>query len=329
MRAAICPSYGPPDVLRLIELPTPSPEADQVLIRIEATTVSSGDHRIRSLELPRGFGPIARLMFGLRRPRQPILGSELSGVIERVGTTVAQFKPGDRVVAFPDIRMGCHAEYTTMPESGALAIAPPRLTPVEAAAIAFGGTTALSFLRRAGVKEGDRVLIYGASGCVGTAAVQLARHFGAFVTGVASTANLDLVRRIGADEVIDYRSQSISDLGGGWDIVMDTVGTQPHRQFASLLAPHGRLLLIAADLPTMLSLLIRRWGRPKIIAGPSWSSPDDLKFLAALADSGAFNPVIDSIHPLGSIAEAHRRVASGRKRGSVVVTMNDARRPSV
>jgi len=325
MRAVVCPRYGSPDVLRVVELETPTPAVDEVLIRIVAATVSSGDHRIRSLELPRGFGPIGRLIFGVRRPRQPILGTELSGIVERVGRDVTRFVPGDRVFAFPDTRMGCHAEYATMRESGALALAPKRLPIEHAAALSFGGTTALSFLRKAAVKEGDKILVYGASGCVGSAAVQLARHFKATVTGVTSMANMDLVRSLGAHEVIDYGAQDIANLRADWDVVIDTIGARPYQHFKALLAPHGHLLLVAADLPTMLAtaLTFRSGGR-KVIVGPAFSTPDDVRFLAARAEAGDFRPVIDSVYTLETIAEAHRRVASGRKRGNVLVVMGGA-----
>lgn len=196
MNAIVYERYGPPDVLQLKEVEKPTPKNNELLIQIRATTVTSGDWRVRSLNVPAGFGIIMRVVFGVSRPKQPILGSELAGVIESVGKDVSKFKVGDPVVAFSDAAMGCHAEYKCMPEDGALAQKPSNLTFEEAAALSFGGTTALDFFRRGKLQSGERVLINGASGAVGTAAVQLAKHFGADVTGVCSAANVDLVRSL-------------------------------------------------------------------------------------------------------------------------------------
>ncbi len=227
MKAAVYERYGPPDVVELKEVEKPTPKDNEVLIKIHATTVTSGDWRARSLVMPAGFGLMGRLVFGVTKPRQPILGTELAGEIEAVGKDVSRFKVGDQVFAFSGAGMGCHAEYKCMPEDGAVALKPPNLTYDEAAAISFGGTTALDFFRRGRLQGGERVLVNGASGGVGTAAVQLARHFGADVTGVCSTANLELVRSLGATQVIDYTREDFTRNGETYDVIVDTVGTAP------------------------------------------------------------------------------------------------------
>ena len=227
MKAIVYERYGPPEVLQLKEVDKPTPQDNEVLIKTYATTVTSGDWRVRSLNVPAGFGLIMRLVFGVSRPKQPILGSELAGVIESVGKDVRKFKVGDPVFAFSDAAMGCYAEYKCMAEDGAVVPKPSSLTFEEAAALSFGGTTALDFLRRGNLQSGERVLINGASGSVGTAAVQLAKHFGAIVTGVCSNANVELVRSLGASYVIDYTQEDFTQNGETYDVIVDTVGTAP------------------------------------------------------------------------------------------------------
>ncbi|WP_231605174.1 NAD(P)-dependent alcohol dehydrogenase [Synechococcus sp. CBW1006] len=309
--------------LHLQDVDKPTPKPNEILIRIHATTVSSGDWRMRSLEVPAGFGLIIRLVAGIRRPRQPILGTELAGVVEAVGGEVSLFKVDDPVVGFSDTAMGCHAEYRCLPEDGAVAAKPSTLSFEEAAALCFGGTTALDFLRRAKLQPGERVLINGASGSVGTAAVQLARHIGAEVTGVCSTANLDLVRSVGATHVIDYTQQDFTQNGNRYDVIMDTVGTAPFKRCRRSLKPGGRLLLLVADLPAMLlsgwqSLISGR----QVIAGPATVRPEDVATLADLAEAGAYRPVIDRCYPFEQMVAAHRYVDTGRKRGNVVVRLD-------
>lgn len=227
MRAMVYEKYGPPEVLHLKELEKPTPKDNEVLIRVVATTVTSGDWRVRSLNVPLGFGFISRLVFGFSRPRQTVLGTELAGEIESVGKDVKQFKVGDQVFAFNDTRMGCYVDYKCMPADGAVALKPPKLTYGEAAALSFGGTTALDFFRRAKLQSGESVLINGASGGVGTAAVQLARHFGADVTAVCSSANVEWVKSLGASHVIDYSREDFTQNGKTYDVILDTVGTAP------------------------------------------------------------------------------------------------------
>ena len=322
MRAATCRRYGPPSAVTVENVARPLPKAREVLIRVRASTVSSGDARLRGFRMPGGFGPVARLVFGISGPRLPILGTELAGEIAAVGKEVTAFQVGDPVVAFPGAAMGCHAEYKTIPATGRIIPKPEALSFDEAAAMCFGGATALHFLRdMAGIRAGDRVLIIGASGAVGSAAVQLARFFAADVTGVCSTANQDLVRSIGADRVIDYTRHDFTETGASYDIILDTVGQTPVEALKSVLAANGTLLLLVATLRQMLSASASRSSKPKIIAGPARETVEQLQFLAKLAQSGHFKPVIDSRYGLERISDAHARVDSERKTGSVVLCM--------
>ncbi|NCJ08756.1 zinc-binding dehydrogenase [Synechococcales cyanobacterium C] len=321
MKAVVYTKYGAPDVLQIKEVAKPTPKDNEVLIKIHATTVTSGDWRVRSLQMPVGFGLMARPIFGLFRPRQPILGTELAGVIEAVGKDVQKFKIGDPVFAFSGAAMGCYAEYKCMPAEGAVLPKPSNLTDEEAAALSFGGTTALDFLKRANIQKGETVLVNGASGGVGTAVVQLAKYFGADVTGVCSTANLELVRSLGADHVIDYTKADFTKNEKTYDIIIDVVGTAPFSRSKDSLNAGGRLLLILSGLP---GLLLAPWvsmtHNKTVIAGPAAERVEDLRFLATLAESGEFKPVIDRCYPLEQIVEAHRYVDTGRKRGNVIIT---------
>jgi NADPH:quinone reductase-like Zn-dependent oxidoreductase len=325
MKAIVYERYGPPEVLQLKEVEKPTPKNHEVLIKTHATTVTSGDWRVRSLNVPAGFGLIMRLVFGVSRPKQPILGSELAGVIESVGKDVRKFKVGDPVFAFSDTAMGCHAEYKCMAEDGAVVPKPPSLTFEEAAALSFGGTTALDFLRRGKLQSGESVLVNGASGAVGTAVVQLAKHFGAIVTGVCSTANVELVRSLGATHVIDYTQQDFTRNGETYDVIVDTVGTAPFSRSKASLKEGGRLLLLVAGLPAMLiAPLVSMTSSKKVIAGPATVRVEDMRFLARLAEAGVFKPVIDRRYPFEQIVEAHRYVDTGRKKGNVVITLEHA-----
>ncbi|PZO10861.1 MAG: NAD(P)-dependent alcohol dehydrogenase [Lysobacteraceae bacterium] len=322
MKAFVYETYGAPDVLRLMCLAKPIPQKDEVLIRLHATTVTSGDSRVRSLRMPVGLGLIARIALGFFRPRRPILGTELAGEIEAVGSEVVNFKAGDQVFAFGGTSMGCHAEYKCMRETGMLALKPRNLTPDEAAALSFGGTTALDFFRRGNLKRGEKVLINGASGSVGTAAVQLARYFGADVTGVCSSANLEMVRSLGADHVIDYTEEDFTKNGEVYDVIMDTAGTAPYFRSKGSLRPGGRLLLVLAGLPDMLAIpWVSMTTTRAIVAGVAAECQEDLLFLAELAEAGHFRPVIDRRFAFEQIVEAHQYVDSGRKKGNVVVTL--------
>ena len=322
MRAVICERYGPPEFLTFRDVPRPSPGPRDLLIRVRATTVTSGDWRVSSLSLPPGFDPIARLFLGFRGPRQPILGTEASGVVDAIGAEVTRFRLGDEVFAFPGGRMGCHAEYILIGEDGAVAHKPSVLSHEEAAVLSFGGATALHYLREAGVGPGKRVLVNGASGGVGTAAVQLARHFGAEVTAVCSTSNVGLVRGLGAHAVIDYTQQDFATMGRQFDIILDVVGTAPYARVRSCLTPGGVLVLILAGLGAMLRAPLQSLTtRHRVIAGPAAERPEDVRTLAQLAGEGHLRPVIEARYPFSRIADAHRHVATGRKRGNVVVHM--------
>lgn len=322
MKAFVYQRYGPPEVLELKEVAKPVPKDNEVLIKVRATTVTAGDWRVRTLNVPAGFRLMSRLFFGISKPRQPILGTELAGVIESVGKDVRKFKAGDEVFASSGAGMGCHAEYKSMPEDGAVALKPDSLTFEEAAAISFGGTTALVFLRRGKIQSGESVLINGASGGVGTAAVQLAKHFGADVTGVCSTANLELVKSIGADKVIDYTKEDFTKNGKAYDIIVDTAGTAPFSRCKGSLKEGGRLLQVLGTLPDLLQVpWVSLTSSKKVIAGPVSERAEDLRFLAALAEAGEFKPVIDRRYPFEQMAEAHRYVDAGRKRGNVVITL--------
>lgn len=266
---------------------------------------------------------MGRLVFGLFGPRQPILGTELAGQIEAVGKAVTRFKLGDAVFAFTGAGFGAHAEYRTMAEDGLIALKPENLSFEEAAALSFGGTTALYLLRdQAGIKHGDKVLVVGASGGVGTAAVQIAKHFGAEVTGVTSAANVALVRSIGVDKVIDYTKEDFAKSGDSWDIILDTTGTAPFSRCDSVLKPGGRLIVVLGTLPQAMGIgrPSKQSGKTVITAVPKITTAD-IELLGHLATTGAFKPVIDRLYPLANAAEAHTYVDTGRKRGNVVLTV--------
>jgi NADPH:quinone reductase-like Zn-dependent oxidoreductase len=323
MKAIVYESYGSPDVLKFKEVAMPQPKSNQVLIKILATTVTSADWRVRSLTVPTGFKFLMRLVFGFSKPKQAVLGSELAGVIESVGTAVTKFNVGDAVFAFSDSKMGCHAEYKCMSQDDSIAFKPANLSIEEAAAMSFGGTTALDFFKKAKLRSGESVLINGASGAVGTAAVQIAKHFGAEVTAVCSTANLELVKSIGADHFIDYTNTDFTRNGKTYDVIMDTAGTAPYDRSKVSLKPKGRLLLVLAGLPDMLqSLWVPMVSKKKVIAGPVSVKAADLGFLAELAVAGKFKPVVDRTYSFDQIVDAHRYVDTGRKKGNVVIIIN-------
>lgn len=315
--------YGSPDILNHVELPTPTPKANEVLIRIYATTVSAGDWRARSLTMPAGMGLIGRLVFGFNRPRKPVLGTELSGIIESVGDDVTTFQPGDAVIGFPGAGFGAHAEFITMPADGKIARKPENLTFEEAAAIPFGATTAYDFMINKGkLRAGEKVLINGASGSVGSACVQLAKQFGAEVTGVCSASNADLVRDIGADHVIDYNAEDFAAKGPRYDMVVDTVGTAPWSRAQQALMRNGRMLLIAGCMPDMIfgGLKARLRGK-RLIGGVASESVNILRKTVDLAARGDFHPVIDRSFDFSQMIAAHSHVDTGHKKGNVVVTV--------
>ncbi len=322
MKAVVYDRYGPPDVLELREMDTPAPKDHEILIKTHATTVTVGDCRVRSLNMPAGFGLIARVVLGVSKPRQPILGAELSGTVASVGKAVTQFKIGDAVFAYTGASLGCHAEYKCMPQDGAVAHKPANLSFDEAAALSSGGTTALDFFRRAKLQRGEKVLVIGASGSVGTAAVQLARHFGAVVTGVCSSANAAWVKALGAAHVIDYTREDFTRNGETWDVIVDTAGVAPYARSKDSLTKTGRLLLVLSGLPALLHApWVSMTSSRKVIAGPAVGRVEDLRLLAQLAEAGEFKAVIDRRYSFEQIADAHRYVDAGHKKGNVVVTV--------
>lgn len=322
MRAVLCTRYGPADCLEFREVDAPVPAAHEVRVRVVATTVTSGDWRVRSGVFPRGFGGIARLAVGMRGPRQPILGTELSGVVECIGARVTRFAVGDAVIGFTGASMGAHAEYRVFHEDGLLVHKPACVRFTDAAAILFGGTTALDFFRRAKLQSGERVLVNGAAGGVGTAAIQLARHLGAHVTAVCSTANVALVESLGADRVIDYRTHDFSKGPERYDVVVDIAGNAPYARSRAVLAPSGRLCLVLSTLGDIVAApWVGLFSRHRVIGGPVSVRRADLELLAGLAAQGAYVPVIGQRFTFARIADAHRVVDTGHKRGAVLVTV--------
>jgi NADPH:quinone reductase-like Zn-dependent oxidoreductase len=305
LKAVVCTRYGPPDVLRVKELATPVPRKNEVRIRISATAVTSSDCYLRGLRLSPAYRIMARLAIGWNAPRQPVLGLVLSGEVDSVGPDAKLFEVGDRVFGFNRHRFGTYAQYVCWPEDGLLAPRPANFTDEESAAIPYGGLLALHFLRKADVRAGQSVLVFGASGAVGTSAVQLARHLGAEVTGVCSTANVDLVASLGATTVIDYTSEDFTDRAERYDLIFDAVGKRksaaPLRRCRQALAPGGACVSVDD-------------GRPKL-------RREDLVLLGELATTGEIRPVIDRTYALDEIVDAHSYVDMGHKRGNVVVTV--------
>jgi NADPH:quinone reductase-like Zn-dependent oxidoreductase len=313
MRAALVDRYGPPEVVRVAELRRPQPRAGEVLVRVNAVAVTSADARIRGARFPAGFGIPARVVFGLARPRRPILGTSFSGIIDAVGSRVGDLAPGDEVCGMTGMRMGAHAEYVAV-SAKRVARKPPGVTHEDAAGLLFGGATALFFLRdKVSVSSSTSVLVNGASGAVGSNAVQLAKHFGAQVTAVASAANAALVTTLGADRVIDYTSDNLAATTERFDVVLDTVGNLSITSGRRLLRARGVLLLVVANLGDMLR------ARGNVIAGTAPERVDDFHFLLQLLADGEITVVHDRIYALDQIVDAHRRVESGHKVGNVIV----------
>ncbi len=320
MKAIVCTEYGSPDVMQLKEIEKPTPKENEVLIKIYATTVTSADLRIRKADpFP------VRFFYGFTRPKNnTILGSELAGEIEAVGKNVKQFKAGDSVFASAGTSLGANAEYICLPEEGAVAIKPTNMTYEEAAAIPFGATSSLFFLRDKGkIQSGQEILIYGASGALGMAAVQLAKFFGAQVTGVCSTAKLELVKSLGSDNVIDYTKEDFTQNGKTYDIIFDTSGKSPFSGCLSSLKNNG-LYLRAVHInlsPILRGLWTSITSSKKVISGTAIERKEDLIFLKELIEAGKMKSVIDRHYPLEQTAEAHRYVEQGHKKGNVIITV--------
>lgn len=319
MRAAVIDRYGPPEVVQIREVPAPVPGDDDILVRITATTVNSGDARVRALRVPGGMSLLMRLGMGWNGPRQKIGGFDAAGVVEQVGRNVKKFRPGDRVVGSHGFKFGLHAEYATFTEADALVPIPEGLSDEDAVSVLFGGATALAFFKDGDLKPGESVLINGASGAVGTMAVQIAKHMGAAVTGVCSSANVELVRGLGADHVIAYDKADFTKNGETYDAIMDTHGNAPYARVRNSLKPGGRFLLVIFE--TLWEMLSAKWTKAIVGSGDEAEAVNARTYgqLMDLVASGAIRPVIDRVFPFDGIVEAHRLVDSGRKRGSVVV----------
>ncbi len=324
MKAILHTKYGPPDELQLKEVEKPVSKENEVLIKIHATTVTTSDCNVRNFTfVPKSFMFLARIMFGFNRPKINILGIDLAGEIEAVGTNVNRFKEGDQVFGSPGASFGAHAEYLCMPENGALAKKPANMTYEEAAAISLAGNTALFFIRDlGGIQAGQKILIHGASGAIGTYSVQLAKYYGADVTGVCSATNAEMVKSLGADKVIDYTKEDFTKSNERYDIVFDVVGKTTFSQCKGLLKQKGIYLENMLELKDMLNMM---WtsiiGGKKIKGGVSKESAENLNFFAELIDSGKLKPVIDRSYPLEQIAEAFQYVEQGHKKGNVVITI--------
>lgn len=310
MKAVICTKYGPPEVLQIREVEKPLPKPDEVLVKILATTVHIGDTKIRRFEPGLGpvkdffFKPIMRVIVGFTGPRKKILGMELSGEIEAIGKSVTLFKVGDPVFASTEFRFGAYAQYCCIPEKGILAIKPTNMKHEEAAPVSNGGITALIHLRKANIRKDQKVLIYGASGSVGTYAIQIAKNYGAEVTAVCSTSNLELVKSLGADKVIDYTKEDFTQSGQTYDVVYDAVGKIESSKCKKSLTKSGLYLNVLT------------------MSGNIKLKVEDLSTLKELCETGKLKTVIDRVYPMEEIIEAHRYVDKGHKKGNVIITID-------
>ncbi|RLD27363.1 MAG: NAD(P)-dependent alcohol dehydrogenase [Bacteroidetes bacterium] len=317
MKAIVCTKYGAPDFLQMKEVEKPRPKENELLIKIHATSVSSGDARMR-----RADPFIIRLIFGFKRPRKPILGVVVAGEIEAIGKSVSNYKIGDQVFGSSGMSFGAHAEYVSVPEDAVLALKPGNMTYEEAAAIPFGATASMHFLRIANIQQGQKVLIYGASGALGTMAVQLAKNYGADITAVCSTSNIELMKSLGADHVIDYTQEDFTRNGKKYDVVFDTIGKSSLRKALMSLSDNGHLLLASAGIGTMISGSIKSmFIRKKIISGVIKETVKDMNFFKQLIEKGSLKAVIDRTYPLEQIVEAHAYVDKGHKKGNVVIAI--------
>jgi NADPH:quinone reductase-like Zn-dependent oxidoreductase len=326
MKAIVWTEYGPPDVLQLQEVEKPTPKEDEVLIRIYATTVTAGDCEQRSLRMPIWYALPMRAYIGLKRPESvTILGLDLAGEIESVGKDIRRFRQGDKVFGSSGLAFSANAQYICLPEEpedGVLARLPANMTYEQAATVPVGGLEALGFLRQGNVQSGEQILINGAGGTIGPFAVQLARHFGANVTGVDSAGKLDMLRSIGADKVVDYTREDFTRSGETYDFILDVVGKTSFSGCMRSLKPNGRLLIAN---PGLSQIVRGRWtsmtGNKKVMLGAVYPKTEDLIFLKELVEAGKLRAVIDRTYPLEQTAEAHRYVETGQKVGNIVITV--------
>lgn len=322
MKSVLCRRYGGPEVLEIREVPRPVPRVGEVLVRVRAATVTSGDSRVRGARIPFGFRTLGRVALGFRGPRAGVLGMELCGDVVEVGAGVKSFRVGDAVIGFRGVKMGAHAEYVCMAEGGVLVRKPVGMTYEEGASIAFGGLTALYFVRdKAKVRAGQRVLVIGASGGVGVAAVQLARHFGAEVVGVCSAGNAALVLSLGAVRVVDYAREDALAEAGAYDVIVNAVGNPAWSRCKRALRAGGVCAYIDGG-PAQIGLALWTWivgGKRRAVAGVSSERAEDLRELVRIIEGGGLRAVVGRVFPLEEIAAAHAYVDLGHKRGSVVV----------
>jgi NADPH:quinone reductase-like Zn-dependent oxidoreductase len=337
MKAIVYTQYGSPDVLRLEEVEKPIPADNEVLIKIHATSVNYGDTLARNLgnigpggmNMPFLFWVLARTVFGASKPKNPILGNEFAGEIESVGKDVTRFKKGDQVFGSRGMSMRANAEFLCVPEDSLLTAKPANVSYEEASVIPGGALTALTLLRKVNIQKGQKVLILGASGSIGAAALQLAKHYGAEVTGVCGTPRIEMVKALGADKVIDYTKEDFTQGKETYDLIIDVLGRSSFSACRPVLNPGGRVLLVSFKEKQLLQML---WtslrGGKKVICALSNETPEDLKLIKELVEAGAIKAVIDRSYPLEQTAEAHRYVEAGGKTGSVVITVSHARNGS-
>ncbi len=323
MRAIICKAYGPPETLSLTELEDPIAGPRDVLIKVHASTVTYGDCELRTLTLPLWTRIPVRMIMGYRKPKRYIPGMEFSGVIEAVGKEVARYKPGDAVFGSTGMAMGGNAEYLCRSGKAAFGLKPANVSFEEAATIPVGGINALFFLRKANVQPGQRVLVIGGGGCIGSWAVLLARHYGAEVTAVDHTMKLDMLRAIGTHHVIDYTREDFSAHGVKYDVILDTVYASSYSKCVATLAPRGVYLMANTGPRRMIKgLLLEMYSRKKVMFQLAYETEGDLNFLADLISQGKVKPVIDRVYPLEGTPDAHRYVEQGLKKGSVIIKVN-------
>lgn len=303
MKAAVCKQYGPPDVLNLTQLETPKPKDSEILIKNFAAAVNSGDCRIRGFVCPAWAWIPMRLILGITKPRRPVLGMMFSGIVEETGKNVSRFKKGDFIYGSAGMRMGAYAEYICLPENSVLALKPKNISHEEAAAVPFGGMTAMHFLRRGGIEKGQKVLVYGASGSVGTSALQLAKYFGAEVTSVCSGPNAEFVKSLGSDKVIDYAVENFTEKNEKYDLIFDAVGKIKKADCRTVMKEGGKFVTVGG-------------------LEVSKERSEDLDTLRELIESGKLKPVVDRIYPLEEISSAHAYADTGRKKGNVVIRIN-------